>query len=189
MARVRILQNEEAPAKSKAFLEKIEENGAAVLNLYRTLAHSPSTLTNTVKLGKVLLDQAELSPQLREMVILRIAILLGSQYEWNQHVPIALGAGVTQQQIDSIHIWPESEHFDKKERAVLRYADQVTLNIRATDRAFGTLHRYLSERSIVELTASIGYWGMIARLLEPLEVEMDEFAAGSAERLYGGKRD
>ncbi len=185
MARVRILKNEEAPPESKEFLEKIEGNGAVVLNLYRTLAHSPSTLSNFVKLGNVLLDHAELPPKFRELAILRIATLSGSEYEFNQHVPIALEFGVTQEQIDDIHQWPDSPHFDKGERAVLAYTDQVTLNIRVSDRIFNMLHKYLSDRSIVELTTTIGYWGMIARVLEPLEVELDDNLAGSAEKLLG----
>ncbi|MFO8102494.1 MAG: carboxymuconolactone decarboxylase family protein [Dehalococcoidia bacterium] len=185
MARVRLLQNEEAPAESEEFLRKIEQNGATVLNLYRTLAHSPSTLSNFVKLGNGLFDQAELPPKIREITILRIATLLGSEYELNQHVPIALEAGVTREQIENIHEWAESPHFNKDEKAALGYADQVTINVRVNDRVFRMLRRYFSERSIVELTVAIGYWGMVARVLQSLEVESDANVAGSAAKLFG----
>ncbi len=185
MARIKMLQNDEAPPESKAFMENVEKNGALVLNLYRTLAHSPSALSNFVKLGHGLLAQTELSPKFREIVILRIAVLSGSQYEWHQHATMALEVGVTQEQIDSIHEWAESDHFDKVEKAILRYCDQVTLNIKTSDRTFRVLHRYLNDRSIVELTMTIGYWGMIARILEPLEIELDDNVISTRENLTG----
>jgi len=45
----------------------------------------------------------------------------------------------------------------------------------------------LSERSIVEMTLSIGYWGMVARLLVPLQVDIDIQTVSSAQELIGGK--
>jgi len=38
---------------------------------------------------------------------------------------------------------------------------------------------------VVELTMSIGYWGMIARVLVPLEIELEEQSVGSARDLRG----
>jgi hypothetical protein len=45
--------------------------------------------------------------------------------------------------------------------------------------------KYLNEQNIVELTLAIGWWGMLARLFVPLEVEVDERSAGSAMDLIG----
>jgi len=185
MARVRLLQNEEAPQESRELLEKITANGAAVLNLYRVAAHSPGALPGFIKLGHSLMSKAELSPRLRELAILRIASLLDSGYEWDQHVPIALETGITREQMSDIHLWEESARFSAEEKAVLRYTDEVTLKVQVKDRTFEEMRRYLSERSAVELTLSIGYWGMIARTLVSLDIDMDEHSAGSARNLLG----
>ena len=45
-----------------------------------------------------------------------------------------------------------------------------------------------NEQAIVELTIAIDYYGMLARLLVPLQVEVDEISAGSASELIG-RRD
>lgn len=185
MARVRLLQNEEAPPESRELLEKITANGAAVLNLYRAAAHSPGVLSSFIKLGNSLMSKAELSPRLRELAVLRIASLLNSSYEWNQHIPIALETGVTREQISDILRWEESARFSAKEKTVLRYTDEMTLNVQVKDRTFEDLRQDLSEQSIVELTLSIGYWGMIARTLVSLDIDMDEHSAGSARNLLG----
>ncbi len=189
MARVRLLKNNEASLKSQEFFQKVEGNGATVLNLYRAVSHSPATISNFVKLGNVLLNQAELPANLRELAILRVAILSGSEYELTQHTTIALEAGITQDQINEIHLWEESPYFSKEEQSVLRYTDEVTLNVKVSDETFTTLSEYLNEQSIVELTMSIGYWGMIARVLVPLEIDMEDEAIGSSQDILGKQKD
>ena len=185
MARVKLLQNNEAPPKSKEFFEKVEGNGATVLNLYRAVANSPATISSFIKLGNVLLNKAKLLPRYRELAILRIAMLSGSEYELAQHYSIALETGITQEQIDEIHLWEESSDFTEEERSILRYTDEVALNINVSDETFAKLSEYLDEQSIVELTMSIGYWGMIARILVPLEVDMEDKSIGSSHDLLG----
>lgn len=187
MARVKLLQKEEASPKARELYDKIEQNGAKVLNLYKALAHNPNALHNFTRLGNSLLSGAELSPKLRELVILRIAKLAGSEYEWTQHYPIALEVGVTHEQTEAITHWANSTSFSDEERAVLQYADEVAQNVGVKDETFKALQPYLTEQSIVELTLSVGYWGMVARVLVPLRVDIDAQSTGSAQDLTGRK--
>ena len=57
-----------------------------------------------------------------------------------------------------------------------------------TDQTFNRLKNFFNEQTIVELTITIGYYGMLARLLVPLQVEVDKSSAGSASELIG-RRD
>jgi alkylhydroperoxidase family enzyme len=66
------------------------------LNLFRMLAHAETTGKRVLSLGNALLSQLELLPKLRELAILQVAHESGADYEWIQHVPLALSAGVTQ---------------------------------------------------------------------------------------------
>jgi alkylhydroperoxidase family enzyme len=68
---------------------------------------------------------------------------------------------------------------------VLQYADEVAQNVEVKDKTFKALQQYLDEQRIVELTASIGYWGMVARFLVPLQIDIDAQPAGSARDLTG----
>jgi 4-carboxymuconolactone decarboxylase len=56
---------------------------------------------------------------------------------------------------------------------VLAYADEVTEGVRAKKATFKRLGKFLSEQEIVELTLTIGFYGMVARFLEALEVDVD----------------
>lgn len=185
MARVRLLSNEEATAETRELFERIEKNGAKVLNLYRTVGHSPPAAGAFIKLGSLLLNRAKLAPRFRELAILRIATIAKSEYEWTQHVPIAREAGLSEDQIDAIGDWEESAVFDAEERAVLRYTDEVASTVAVGESTFDGLREFLDEQEIVELTLSIGYWSMVARVLVALSVDIDVESVGSAADLLG----
>ena len=187
MSRIPKIERDQAPSKVREVYDRIEQNGARVVNLYKVLAHNPTVLHNFLRLGNSLLARAELSPKLRELVILRIAKLAGSEYEWTQHYPIALEVGVTHEQTEAITHWANSTSFSDEERAVLQYADEVAQNVEVKDETFKALQPYLTEQSIVELTLSVGYWGMVARVLVPLRVDIDAQSTGSAQDLTGRK--
>jgi len=110
---------------------------------------------------------------LREVVILRVGNLGEARYEFVKHTAIALRAGVSQKQIDEISFWPASGEFNDQERAALLYADEVVLGTKVSDETFGNLQRFLSEPAIVELTAVIGYYIMVAKILTALQIELE----------------
>ncbi len=185
MARVRLIEKEQAPPEVREIFQKIEDNGAKILNLYKVAAHSPKVFLNLIRLGNSIIGRTELPPRLREIVILRVARLTGSEYEWAQHAPVALQVGVSQKQLDAIPDWKNSAEFNNEERAILQYTDEVAQKVKVTDQTFNTLKNFFSEQLIVELTMTIGYYGMVARLLVPLQVEVDKRSVGSASELIG----
>lgn len=188
MARVSLIEKEQAPDIIKEVYQKVEDNGAKVINLFKVLANSPTNiLINIIRLGNSIIGKTELSPKLRELTILRVARLSGSEYEWRQHVAIALEVGVKQGQLDAISEWQDSSEFNDEECAVLQYVDEVVEKVNASDRTFNALKKFFSERVIVELTVTISYYGMLARVLVSLQVEVDKSYIGSVSELIGGK--
>jgi len=185
MSRIKLVDKAGASPEVQEIYGRVEGHGARILNLYKALAHNPDLLLNFMRLGNALLTKTELSPKLRELAILRIAGLAGSEYEWTQHYPVALEVGVSRDQAKALSHWPESTVFSEEERAILQYTDEVAQNVMVKDDTFNVLKQYLSERSIVELTLSIGHWGMVARLLVPLHVDVDVQSIGSAQELAG----
>ena len=185
MSRVSLVQKNQASPEIKELFQQIEDNGARVMNFYKVVAHSPYVARNVIRLGNSLIGRTDLSAKLRELTIMRIAKLCDCEYEWVQHTPVALQSGVSQSQLEAIGSWKESVEFTEEERAVLQYVDEVAQNVKVTDETFEALRQYLNEQHIVELTLAVGWWGMLARLFVPLEVEVDEQSAGSAADLIG----
>ncbi len=185
MARVHLLEKDEAPPEVKEVFQKIEDNGAKITNLFKAVANSPKVLLNFIRLGNSIAGRMGLPPKWRELVILRVARLTNSEYEWVGHASLALKKGVSREQINAIADWQNSSEFNDDERAILQYTDEVTQNVSVTEQTFSTLKRFFDEQTIVELTLTASYYGMLARVLVPLQVEVDEVTIGSVSELVG----
>jgi len=173
MQRVSMVEKEQAHPIVKEVYQKNEAITGRILNLWKVMGHCPYIGLNFQRLGNSLLTGEELPHKLREIAVLRVGYLAQSEYEFRQHTPIALRCGVSQKQIDDISDWITSKEFDEHERAVLAYTDEVTQNISVKDETFNRLHGFLSDHAIVELTTAIGYWGMVARILVALKIDLE----------------
>ena len=84
--------------------------------------------------------------------------------------------GLTQDQINLLEgdDWKDSDLFDDKEKAVIRWADEVSkLTAKNNDLAFNEMKKYFSDRQIVELTFICGMWHLSGRLAEALHLVVE----------------
>jgi alkylhydroperoxidase family enzyme len=162
------------PASASEEVRSILERLPLTLNVFRMMAHAETAFRPLVGLGTTILGRLELSAKLRELTILRIGNLSPARYEWVQHVPIALAVGATQAQVDALERGDTTAAcFDAREKAVLRFTTEVVRDVRASDACFAEVAGLFSPREIVELLLTIGYYMMIARLLETTAVDLD----------------
>lgn len=173
MARVKLLTAEEMQGDAREVVLKMGRSGREPLNIHRAIANSPNALRNFLRLGNSLLIYGSLSPALRELAILRIAQTYDATYEWVHHLPLAEEAGVREDQIANLGNWSSRPDFDEREKAVLAYVDAVTQDATVPDGVFDGVRKHLSEAEVVELTLICGYWGMVARILRALEVDIE----------------
>lgn len=173
MARVKLLEKNEVDPIAAEVFQKQEDSSGRVINLFKALAHSPKIVRDWGRLGTTLLRKGDLSDDLRELAIVRVGELAQAPYELAAHRAMGLNSGLTQAQIDDIADWKASNNFNEIERAVLQYTDEVAVDIRASDDTYAQLEQHFSSREIVELTVTIGYYGMVARTLESLQVDME----------------
>jgi alkylhydroperoxidase family enzyme len=173
MARVSFVEKEQAQPPIKEAYQRQEDQNAQVLNLLKVLAHCPWIAHNFMRLGNSILRGEELPARLRELAILRVGELLQAEYEFTHHIPLALQAGVDKEEINQLSNWVSTEVFDREEQAVLRYAEELTKNVAASDDTFEELRNLFNERCIVELTVVIGYYNMACRILVGLQIELE----------------
>lgn len=168
MARLPYVDLATAPERIRETLSGL----AAPLNIFFMMAHAESNLRSLLRLGGTILAKQQLSGKLRELAILRVAKLSPAPYEWVQHVPIGKAAGLSAAQIAALEAGnADADCFDDRERLVLRFTDEVLRDVRASDATFAQMTRQFPPREIVELTLAIGYYMMIARLLETTGVD------------------
>ena len=169
MARLPYVELENAPEKTRSALEALPDIG-----IFRMVAHAETALRPFLRLGGSILGQQKLSDRLRELAILRVANLSRARYEWVQHVPFARRAGITDAQIEAIEQGEiEGDLFDSEDRAVLRFTTEALEKVRVSDQTFAEVASRLTPREVVELLLAIGFYRMVATLLETTAVDLD----------------
>jgi alkylhydroperoxidase family enzyme len=143
------------------------------LNLFRMLAHSPPTLLGFGKLGGALLQSGTLDPRLRELAIVRMGLLAGAEYEVEKHIAIARMIGLSDAEIAALEVGAASDALDEAGRAVRDLADELFHEVRASDAALEAVQRHLDHRQVVELVVTIGFYGLVCRVLETLGVDKE----------------
>lgn len=175
-------------SKASEKTREILGNTPRKLNVARMIANSSDAVfQNFSRLGNSLMTRGKLDKKLREIAILRNARVCGSLYEYTQHVPIAKSTGLTDAQITAIDDWEKAACFNELERLVLRFTDEVARNVKGTHQTLEALSKKLGAGEIVELIMAIGFWGMVARILETTEVELEDFA-GKVNLLERGQK-
>jgi len=150
----------------------------SIPHLYRMLLHSRPIAAGWLNYLTAVRQQCKLSGDLRELVVMRIAILNGAPYEAEQHRPVALKEGVSEAKLDALAHWEATAVFAPRERAVLAYTDAMTRNIRVPDDVFAAVRAEFSPRELVELTATVGAYNMVSRFLEAMEIHGDDAVDG-----------
>ena len=156
--------------EAKPLVERIVAERGGVLHLYQMLLQSPPVASGWLNFLTAIRQKSSLPAALRELVIMRVAVINGAPYEAEQHAPIALREGVTQAQLDDLNAWASSDKFDSTQRAVLAYTDAMTKGIQVPDEVFAALRSVFTDRLIVELTATVGAYNMVSRFLEALQI-------------------
>jgi alkylhydroperoxidase family enzyme len=144
------------------------------LNVFRMMAHAETAFRPLIQLGTAILGRQDLDPRLRELLILLVGWRSPAPYEWTQHVPIAKAVGVSDEQIAALERGAlDAACFDARQRAALVAAAELLERPRVSDAAFATLAAHFPPREIVELVVTVGYYMLVARLLESTAVDLD----------------
>lgn len=171
MARIPYPKLEDLPEKVRVAAEKLPP-----LNIMKMFLNAPTNAIPLLVFGQSILTKQELDDHLRELAILRVAHLTGANYEWTQHVPLAKETGVTDAQVEALPQGADSDAFNEVEKKVIRFTDEVTQDVKASAETFAALEKDLGPRQMVELALAIGFYGMVARVMESFEVELEPTA-------------
>jgi 4-carboxymuconolactone decarboxylase len=141
------------------------------MNIFSTLAHHPKLLKRWAAFGGTLLFGGRLPARDRELLILRTAWLCDAEYEWGQHVGIALSAGVTESEIGRIHARGPSDQWSDTDGALIAAVDELHERAHITDDTWKRLADTYDYQQLIEICMVIGQYHMVAFTLNSLGVE------------------
>lgn len=135
-----------------------------IVALYQVLLNSPAMAKGWEALLTAVRQKSSLPPRLREMIILRIAVLNRAPYEFQSHLPIALAEGMSEAEVEALRAG-EFGALAAFERTALAATDALTRDVTLPQALFDALATKLDKRGLVDLLVTISAYNMVSRFL------------------------
>jgi 4-carboxymuconolactone decarboxylase len=152
---------------------RFRDAGHDVPTLYRTLGNAPAMLNAWVGMAWPLRNEATTSRALRELIIMRVAQLTQTAYEWVAHRPMTVKCGITDTQLSDLKNWRESEAFSAEERELLAMTDELTDGLDVSDATWAALAARYEPSELAELVLTCTYYSCVSRTLRALRLPVD----------------
>jgi 4-carboxymuconolactone decarboxylase len=123
--------------------------------------------------GKHLLVGNSLAPRQLELLILRVAWKVRSEYEWHNHVGYGLKAGITIEEIAALREKPADGPWNDQDMAVLKAVDELITRGRLSNPLWKQLSKFYSKQQMMDLVFSIGHYVMTSWALSTFGVELE----------------
>ena len=157
------------PPNSRPELAGIEASIAAergrVSLLYQVLLNSPEIARGWQKLLTAVRNKSSVPADLRELVILRIAVLNRARYEFDAHIPHAQQAGLSDEKIAALRDGTLAEKFSAREQNVLNLTDAMTREVEVSDALYASVSQYFDPQQMTDMLVTIAAYNMVSRFL------------------------
>lgn len=127
-------------------------------------------------LGALLRYDTTLDRRESELAILVTGRARRSPFEWHVHREEAERAGVPAAAIDALLAQRTPEGLSPREAAVVAYAAELNRDDSVGEATYARARALLGDRGVVELTALVGYYTMVAMTLNAHEIPLPEGA-------------
>jgi 4-carboxymuconolactone decarboxylase len=141
--------------------------------LYQVLLNSPPLAHGWEQMLSAVRNRNSIPADVRELVILRVAVLNRAPYEFEAHVPHALKAGVSQATIEAMRSVPLAADapLSPEQRVAVRLADAMTRDIEVPDALYDEVRAlFRTPQQQLDLVATAAAYNMVSRLLTALHI-------------------
>jgi uncharacterized peroxidase-related enzyme len=160
----------QAPPAARALYESIQQQVGMVPNIFRTMGYQPEVLEAVLKLNDAI--QHELPAKLRELAYMKASQVNQCNYCAHYHKLFGKKAGVSAAQIAALDDDAAGDLFNSQEKAVLRFADQLTRQAKVDKATVDELQTFLSPAQLVVLAATVSLANFTNRFNHALDIEL-----------------
>ena len=162
------------PDQRRVYDKVVSGRRGKVQGPLRAALHNAELADRWQALGELLRYNTSLTPRQSELAILITGRACRSPFEWYAHRLEAEKVGIEPQVIEAIlaETWPEG--LSDEDAAVVRYACELNRLNSVSDTTYADALARFGERALVELTALVGYYTMVAMTLNAHEIPLPE---------------
>jgi 4-carboxymuconolactone decarboxylase len=173
MTRVPILKmHDMTPEQRRIHDDIVTSRGNYANGPFPPLLHQPRIAEPTQKLGEFVRYHTSLSPRLSELAILIVARHWDCNFEWHQHADIALRSDVRGTVIEAIRNGKRPADLADDENVLYEFASSLLAQHRVPAEIYAKATELFGVVGVVELTALLGYYTMLALSLNAHELAL-----------------
>lgn len=120
------------------------------------------------------LQENELPVRDRELATLRVAKLSDAEYEWAQHVLVALHADVPNEEILRVIEGPDAPGWDENIRLIIKATDELLDISTIRDETYAELEKHYSDHQIMELLFIVGTFHLVALVQNTMGIPLNK---------------
>lgn len=151
--------------------DALQKTRGVVPNMFKTLAHTPALALATAGYLKALLGDGALPGFYKELIAMRLSVLLTSEYAVKAHALSAKQKGATEAQIAAARGDYQSGPFTEAEKLGFDAAERLHRSAaEITDEFFASLKQHFSDPQIIELVATAAAFELFPRFVDALRI-------------------
>lgn len=164
--RIPLLGSEGLTPEQRRVYEKVVAGPrGVVVGPLRAALHSPELADRWQSLGEQLRYRTSLTTRQSELAIIVVARHWNSNTEWAIHSEIARAAGLDPALIEAVRHAQPPLFDDPVDALIYEYTRQLLGGGQVSDEVYADLYARFGEVRMVELTALVGYYTMVAMTL------------------------
>jgi len=169
-----LTERSDLPVSEREHVDRITESRGRIIGPFAVLLNSPDLAGRVGHLGAYVRFEGGLAAVDRELAILATAREMECAFEWATHAPIAREAGLDESTLEIVAQRGDLDRLDPWLATVVGLTRDLLAEKQLSAETFAAAHDALGDAGVVELVATVGYYTMIACVLNGFAVRPDE---------------
>lgn len=171
MPRIAAIESKaDLPAGHRRVADTVEQVYGHIRGPWTMLLHSPKLAEKLVPLAPFFWNESVVEGRLRSVGILAAVREREAGYVWAAQVAMARKNGVPGEVIDLLRAKGDAGKLPSPEREIVDYVRQLLRENRVERKTFEALEQRFGAQWLVELTAAVGYFGLVSGIVNAFEV-------------------
>ena len=176
MARISYVNEISHPELQEVIQVIREQRRGKLIPVYGLLLHSPEVAKTWMELLNAVRWKTTLSSRIREIAIIRVAVLNHCRYVIDVHPGnFAKQDGLTYEEcLALLQTKVTNDVFSESDLAIIHYVDTLTMTANVEEAVFKKVKQFMNEREIVEISVLVGTYNMHTRVFNALQIDPED---------------
>lgn len=172
------LDLEQATEEQLEILKPWRTPEGRIFNLFSTFIKHPDMLRRWYPYGMHVMMKSTLPERDREIVIMRIASLNESDYEWGHHRLIANRIGLSDEDLARVIKGAEADGWSEQDRLLIRAVDEMKAFAAMSNEVYDGLATFYNEKQMMDIVHTYGAYNLVSTCLNVFGIQLEEDVPG-----------